>query len=90
MTSQPSIRDKPSSSARQKSHIALYRIMNLLHHFMIPHGYYGIDAPPSSMDGDKIPYKGWKQWVITHTPPNKRVFTSDHKIKGRTTDESKS
>jgi len=59
------IRDKPSTKARQKSYAVLRQLFNILDVLMISHPLYTNEA-------DFFDYRGWKEWVIKYTPPNKR------------------
>ncbi len=60
-------RDKPSSSAREKSYVELRKLFDLLDRLMIAHPWY-----TGENQEIKIDHKGWKEWVIKHTPPDKR------------------
>lgn len=61
------IRDKPSSKAREKSYVALRQLFNLLDKLMISHPLFNDDNYSL-----KEYLQGWKEWVIKHTPPDKR------------------
>lgn len=60
------MRDKPSTKARERSYKAVRSLFHLLDMLMISHPWYQGDQ---DVDYD---YKGWRDWVIKHTPPDKR------------------
>lgn len=62
---------KPSSSARERSYKAARSLFHLLDLLMISHPFYE----------DNYDYKGWRDWVIKHTPPNKRGGSENSKKK---------
>lgn len=62
------MRDKPSSRARERSYIALRRLMYLLWCFEITQNYFEGDND----DTAQIDFLGWKRWVNTNTPIEKR------------------
>lgn len=65
-------RDKPSSKARSVSHIRLRKLFNLLDMLLISHPWY------TEEEARSIDYKGWRDWVNRHTPPDKRGGPSNH------------
>jgi hypothetical protein len=60
-------RDKPSTKARERSYEALRKLFNVLDKLMISHPWFRGEDEEIEVD-----YKGWKEWVNKHTPPNKR------------------
>lgn len=56
------MRDKPSTKARERSYKAVRSLFNLLDLLMVSHPFYN----------DNYDYKGWRDWIIRHTPPDKR------------------
>ena len=65
------IRDKPSTKARSRSYEAIRKLMYILCELNISNDFYIVDDPDPM---------GWKQWVIKHTPPEKRGFTGNPKL----------
>lgn len=61
------MRDKPSTRARERSYVALRRLMYLLWLLEISQNYYEGDDETKQID-----FLGWKQWANTYTPSNKR------------------
>lgn len=61
-------RDKPSSKARERSYKAVRSLFNLFDLLMVSHPFLT----------DDYDYKGWRDWVNRHTPPDKRGGPSNH------------
>ena len=71
-TMKPLKRDKPSSKARAVSHLKVRKLFNLLDLLLISHPWY------TEEENRSIDYKGWRDWVNRHTPPDKRGGPSNH------------
>ena len=65
------MRDKPSTKAREISYSRLRSLFHLLDLLMISHPWFRGD---NDIDYD---YKGWRDWVVRHTPPDKRGGISE-------------
>lgn len=69
------MRETPSSKARSRSHAALRKLFHLLWMLEVPYGYYGVYCRFDLYDIEEpegIDFKGWRDWIIRHTPADKR------------------
>lgn len=59
-------RNKPSSKARTHSYMKIGALCNLLSKLNIKQNFLDFEGT------EDIDYDGWKRWVITHVPADKR------------------